>query len=99
MRIVAKGLSRVLRTPKSLFGKEGIATSWFGRTSVPGEEIFSSSKDKTIRVWALDTGVRRSIIASYTAPINVVSPSPDGRQIMSASDDARLRIWELTDED
>ena len=62
--------------------------------SVSGEEIFSSSEDKTIRVWALDTGVCRVTITGHTAPINAIRLSPNGQWIASASDDARLRIWD-----
>ena len=62
--------------------------------SVSGDKIFSSSKDKTIRVWDLDTGDNGLIIRGHTAPINAIKLSPDGRWIVSASDDASLRIWD-----
>ena len=62
---------------------------------VSGDKIFSSSKDKPIRVWDLDTGDNRStgtdIILGHTAPIKL---SPDERWIVSASDDGSLRVWD-----
>jgi WD40 repeat protein len=61
---------------------------------VSGDKIFSSSKDKTIRVWDLDTGEIKSVIHGHTAPINTIKLLPDGRWIVSASDDASLRIWD-----
>jgi WD40 repeat protein len=59
--------------------------------AVAGEEIFSSSEDKTIRVWDLDTGGLKSIIRGHTAPISAIRLSPDGRWIISASG-SRMRI-------
>ena len=62
--------------------------------SVSGEKVFSSSGDKTIRVWDLNTGENISIFRGHTAPINDIKPLPDGRWVVSASDDGSLRIWD-----
>ena len=62
--------------------------------SVSGDKLFSSSGDKTIRVWDLNTGDDISIIRGHTAPINEIKLSPDGRWVVSASDDGNLRIWD-----
>lgn len=62
--------------------------------SISRDKIFSSSKDKTIRVWDLDTGDNVLIICGHTAPINEIKLSADGHWIVSASDDASLRIWD-----
>ena len=67
---------------------------------VSSDKIFSSSKDKPIRVWDLDTGNNRStgtdVVLGHTAPatINEIKLSPDGRWIVSASDDGSLRVWD-----
>ena len=71
-------------------GHDGAVLSVF----VFGDKILSSSKDKTIRLWDLDTGDNMSTIRGHTAPINEIKLSPDGRWIVSASDDASLRIWD-----
>ena len=62
--------------------------------SVSGDKVFSSSRDKTIRVWDLNTGENIFIIRGHTAPINDIKLSPDGRWVVSASDDGSLRIWD-----
>ena len=62
--------------------------------SVLGEKVFSSSGDKTIRVWDLNTGENISIIRGHTAAINEIKLSPDERWVVSASDDGSLRIWD-----
>ncbi|KAI0263244.1 WD40-repeat-containing domain protein [Gloeopeniophorella convolvens] len=60
---------------------------------VSDERIFSSSEDKTIRVWRLSDGQSlRTIDQGHTAPINAIALSSDGRRILSASDDASLRV-------
>lgn len=61
--------------------------------SVSGDNLFSGSRDKTIRVWDLYTGENISIIRGHTASINEIKLSPDGRWVVSASDDGSLRIW------
>ena len=59
------------------------------------ERIFSSSEDKTIRIWDLSTGHSLlSILNSHTAPINAIALTPDGKWIVSASDDGSLRMFD-----
>jgi len=62
--------------------------------SVSGDKVFSGSRDKTIRVWDLNTGDNISIICGHTAPINDIKLPQDGRWFVSASDDGSLRIWD-----
>jgi WD40 repeat protein len=59
------------------------------------ERVFSSSEDRTIRIWELSTGhVLLSISHGHTAPINAITLTPDGKRIVSASDDGSLRIFD-----
>ncbi|KAI9507936.1 quinon protein alcohol dehydrogenase-like superfamily [Russula earlei] len=59
-----------------------------------GKKIFSSSEDKTIRVWELHTGhALFSILLGHTGPVNAITLTPDGKRIISASDDGSLRIF------
>ncbi|KAI9435568.1 WD40-repeat-containing domain protein [Lactarius indigo] len=60
-----------------------------------GEKIFSSSEDRTIKVWELSTGYSLiSIPRDHTKCINAIALSPDGQRIVSASDDASIRIFD-----
>ncbi|KAI9459860.1 hypothetical protein BJY52DRAFT_1364640 [Lactarius psammicola] len=59
------------------------------------EKIFSSSEDRTIRVWELSTG--RALIYiphAHTKSINAIALSPDGQRIVSASDDASIGVFD-----
>jgi hypothetical protein len=59
------------------------------------ERIFSSSEDRTIRIWELSTGrALLSISHGHTAPINAITLTPDGKRIFSASDDGSLRVFD-----
>jgi WD40 repeat protein len=59
------------------------------------ERVFSSSEDRTIRIWELSTGhALLSISHCHTAPINAITLTPDGKWIVSASDDGSLRIFD-----
>ena len=59
------------------------------------EKIFSSSEDRTVRIWELSTGhALKSINTGHTGPINAIALTPDGNRIVSASDDASLRIFD-----
>ena len=59
------------------------------------DKIFSSSEDRTIRIWELSTGhALKSILHGHTGPINAIALTPDGSRIVSASDDASLRIFD-----
>ena len=49
--------------------------------SADGKQIASSSDDKTVRVWDVSTGSRRTFEA-HSKWINSVAFSPDGRQIV-----------------
>ena len=59
------------------------------------DKIFSSSEDRTIRIWELSTGrALKSILNGHTASINSIAITPDGHRIVSTSDDASLRIFD-----
>ena len=59
------------------------------------DKIFSSSEDRTIRIWELSTGhALKSILTGHTGPINAIALTPDGDRIVSVSDDASLRTFD-----
>jgi len=72
--------------------------------SPDGRRVFSGSKDKTLRLWELDTGKCVRVFDghkdSVVKPLDdltafSVAISPDGRWGLSGSWDTTLRLWEL----
>jgi len=59
--------------------------------SPDGKKIASASKDKTVRIWSLDS--QKFIILPHQSPVWSVVFSPDGKLIATASDDKTIKIW------
>jgi hypothetical protein len=55
----------------------------------------SGSRDKTLRVWDLETGACLRILKGHGGEVVSVSVTPDGQQAASASADKTLRLWDL----
>ncbi|KAJ1304278.1 hypothetical protein OPQ81_005438 [Rhizoctonia solani] len=63
--------------------------------SPDGACIVSSSLDRTIRVWSLESGETIvGPIQGHTGNINSVTFSPDGTFFLSGSQDETIRIWD-----
>jgi WD40 repeat protein len=58
--------------------------------------VVSSSKDNTIKIWDLTTGIEIKTITGHTGDVNSVDLSPDGSKIVSASADSTCKIWNFT---
>ncbi|KAE9390724.1 hypothetical protein BT96DRAFT_750505, partial [Gymnopus androsaceus JB14] len=63
----------------------------------------SASDDSTVYVWNAETGmIIGEPLQGYTASVNSVVFSSDGKRIVAGSDDQRVHIWKnetLTDSD
>ncbi len=61
-----------------------------------GKKIVSGSRDKTIRIWDLETGKELKVLSGHTDAVYSVAITPNGKQIVSAgSGDKTVRIWDL----
>ena len=60
-----------------------------------GTKIVSGSKDKTIRIWDVETGkcVLTFFNESHTGSVNSVSFNHDGTRIVSGSQGNKIRVW------
>jgi eukaryotic-like serine/threonine-protein kinase len=64
--------------------------------SPDSKRVATASRDKTARVWDVESGRLLLTLSGHTGEINSVAFSPDGRRIATASDDRTLRLWDAT---
>ena len=55
----------------------------------------SGSKDKTIRVWDVASGLQKQVLTGHEASIYGIALSPDGSTLMSGSDDNAIYFWDV----
>ena len=61
--------------------------------SSDGQFALSSSWDKTLRLWDLNTGNTTRRFVGHTSDVLSVSFSADNRQIVSGSRDRTIKLW------
>ncbi|HEX2687179.1 MAG TPA: CHAT domain-containing protein [Kofleriaceae bacterium] len=60
-----------------------------------GKRVVSTSLDRTVKVWDLDTGRVLITLEGHTALVNSCAVTPDGRRVISASLDRTVKVWDL----
>ncbi|MFC1707227.1 WD40 repeat domain-containing protein, partial [Planctomycetota bacterium] len=86
---LAKGFCR-----HSLKGHEDRISS--GALSANGRFAVSGSRDRTLRLWDLETGGGLLTQTDRNAEVGPVALSADGRHALAGSVDGTLRLWDLT---
>jgi WD40 repeat protein len=88
-------IGRMTHWPEVLHVLEGHTSGVLSVAMSPdGRQIASSSRDRTIRVWDMDTG--GALIGTFEGHTDViwsVAFSPDGKHIASGSSDQTIRVW------
>lgn len=69
---------------------ESVALSGDGRCALSG------SRDKTVRLWEISSGVCLRIFKGHSDQVHSVAISKDGSLALSGSSDKTLRLWEVT---
>jgi len=67
----------------------GVAVTADGRRAV------STSADKTLKVWDLETGLALGTLEGHSAYVLGVAVTADGKRAVSASEDKTLKVWDL----
>lgn len=60
-----------------------------------GKQAISGSKDKSLKIWSLETKQELLTLNGHTDWVSSVTISPDGKQAISSSKDGTLKIWNL----
>ena len=59
------------------------------------KQLVSASRDKTARIWKIETAKSEFVLKGHGAPIYGLDVSPDGRRVVTASEDRRVKIWSV----
>ncbi|KAI9256790.1 putative platelet-activating factor acetylhydrolase ib alpha subunit [Helicostylum pulchrum] len=62
---------------------------------IPGQYIFTGSRDKTIKLWDAGTGQLLSTLVGHDNWVRGLVVHPSGKYLVSASDDKTMKIWDL----
>lgn len=65
------------------------------RPKAPGTYIATGSRDKSIRLWAAQTGQCLRIFTGHDNWVRALVFHPSGKYLLSASDDKTVRIWDI----
>ncbi|NJR18798.1 MAG: WD40 repeat domain-containing protein [Calothrix sp. CSU_2_0] len=63
--------------------------------SQDGKTLVSSSIDKTIKIWNLETGTLLRTLKGHCGEVLAINLSPDGKIIASGSVDTTIKLWHL----
>ncbi|WP_026082721.1 WD40 repeat domain-containing protein [Mastigocladopsis repens] len=63
--------------------------------SLDGKILVSGSRDKTIKLWHLETGELLNTLNGHTDGVYAITLSPNGQMIASSSADKTIKLWHL----
>ena len=60
-----------------------------------GRRVVSASKDKTLKVWDVETGKCLATLQGHNPTVSCVAIFPDGSRVVSGSWDKTLKVWDV----
>ena len=95
-RLLPQPAARDANVPSRLSRTLAGHTSWTAGLafSPDGRLLASTSDDKTVRIWDVETWTPVRTLREHESSIRGVAFSPDGTLLASASDDSTVRVWE-----
>lgn len=70
-------------------------TVWDVEISPDGQTLVSSSFDKSIRFWDVQTGALKQTLLGHTDAVRAIALNPNGTTLASGSGDKTVKIWDL----
>jgi len=74
---------------------EATGNSGDGKKALPGPFLASGSRDKTIKIWEVNTGVELFTLSGHDNWVRGVMFHPGGKFLVSCSDDKTVRTWDI----
>ncbi len=63
--------------------------------SADGKYVATGSRDKTLKIWNLQTGAEIRTFSGHSHTVNGVEFSPDGKYLLSSSADNTAKLWNV----
>jgi WD40 repeat protein len=60
-----------------------------------GKRVISGSRDNTVKVWNLETGVEQLTLTGHSNSVQAVAVTADGKRVISGSRDNTVKVWNL----
>ncbi len=60
-----------------------------------GRYALSGSKDKTVKVWDIESGVEVRTLSGHSNSVRALAVTPDSRFVLSGSDDHTVKVWDI----